>query len=188
MPKFFVFLCEGAHDQKLIQIVVREQSIIGKNCNHEKILLQKIRGGESTIIRDEYKRHQLRQTKKKFALIKNEMNQDICLEIFIELLKNGDSDYYLIAIFDADRKSFTKITKKIKNELEKNVIQISPNCFKIRERQLFFIIPQSLEIAIKNETGLKIDNKRGQKKQGLCLEKFLNDPPIWIEEFKQILI
>ena len=186
MPKFFVFLCEGDHDQNLMRLVVEKNSITGKNCSQEQILNEKIRGGESTIIRDNYRKFSLKRTTKKFALIKNEKNKDICLEIFIELLKGGDSEYFLIAIFDQDTKTLRTVKDAIKKELKKEVKQISENCYEIRQKQFFFIIPQSLEIQINDSTGKKIDNKRGKKRQMKCLSQFIEVNPSWIADMEQL--
>jgi hypothetical protein len=187
LPKFFVFLCEGDHDQNLIQLIAEKNSITRKNCNHEKIIKEKIRGGEITIIRDNYKKHSLKQTTKKLALIKNEKNKDICLEIFVELLKNGDTEYILMAVFDQDSKTLKKIREAIKKELKKEIIPISENCYKIRHNQYFFLIPKSLEIQVEDRTRKKIDNKRGKKKQMKCLLELMIENPSWIPEIERIV-
>lgn len=187
MPKFFVFLCEGDHDQNLMRLIVEKNAITGKNCSQKQIIEKKIRGGESTIIRDNYRKFQLKRTTKKHALIKNEKNQDNCLEIFIELLKGGNSEYYLIAIFDQDIKTLKKVKDAIKTELKKEVISISDNCYRIRQNQFFIIIPKSLEIQIKDKTGTNIDNKRGKKRQVKCLSSYIEEKPDWILDIEKIL-
>jgi len=187
LQKLFIILCEGDHDKLFTYQVLKNISIKGRCFSQEHLKVMRIRGGETTIIRDFSKQFRSKQlSRNERAIIKEEGNADNAEEIFIELLKSGDQPCDIFLLIDTDKKKIGQIRRKIFSEIGKDLLKISNCCYKINENKKIFFIPTSLEREIERVTLKKIDNTRHQDKQLAILKIFMEKQVPWVGEFGQL--
>lgn len=183
MVRPYIFLCEGDHDQECLEEILKSQSIKYLICSHEKI--SKTRGGEQKIIRDFLHDVKSKQYSKNLrAIIKNENNKENCIQQLFQILQSIPSDVEICVLLDADKKTLPLLRKRFQTELKTTLTPLSTFCYCYSETQKIFIIPNSLEIEIKNITHKKIDQKRQKSSRLTCIRSYLKTNPNWVQEFK----
>jgi len=146
-----------------------------------------VKGGETTIIRDFSKKYSSRQlSRNERAIIKEEGNVHNAEDIFIELLKSGDQPCDIFLLIDQDKKNIKQLSKKIREEIGKNLIKITDYCYKINDNKKVFFVPNSLEDEVQKFNDKKIDHIRDKQKKLSIFREFINLNIPWVFEFSQM--
>jgi hypothetical protein len=183
LPKSYIFLCEGDHDQECLEEILKSQSIRYLQYSHEKI--SNTRGGEQKIIRDFLHDVSSKQFSKNLrAIIKNENNTDNCINQLLQILRSIPSSAEICVLLDADTRTLSKLRDNLRNELKINLVTASTFCYHLAKTQKIFILPKSLEIEIEISTGKKLDQFRERSKRLAIIRKYLQTNPQWVQEFK----
>jgi len=186
LTKTYVIICEGLHNQLFSYFKIKNKALNPICCSKARILRHN--GGESTIIRNFiHLVHSKAISSKKRILLKDDGDKTVCMDTFIELLKQGDIDYELVIILDADSSSIRQFQKKMQMELKQNLIKINSNSYKTKNKHKIFFIPTSLEKEIENNSGKDLHRVRNPDKKKSIIKEFIRLNQPWAQEFEDLI-
>jgi hypothetical protein len=166
-----VILCEGIHDVFLFSIILEQRNINHKIIPHEELEQTREAHPENNKINDFLGRKG--QTLK--YLMKDENGYGKCVDSFVELYKDKDERYLMFLILDAPAFSYLKSTTQ--DELKKDIInKITNNSYQTKDRMKhrIFLIPESLEIQVRQIIGKNLDYQDRDRLR-IILREFISE-------------
>ncbi|MDD5188092.1 MAG: hypothetical protein PHF57_07780 [Methanoregula sp.] len=188
MPEKKVILCEGIHDVLLFSIILEQKRINHKIVTHDELEQTREAHPENNKINDFLGRkgHSLK------FLMKDENGYAKCVDSFIELYKDKDESYLMFLILDAP--AFSYLKSKSLAELKKDILKkITNNFYQTKDKinHRIFLIPESLEIQVKQIIGKNLDYQDRDRLKRI-LEEFIikcrKDNIDWYFELENIII
>lgn len=168
MVKKTVVLCEGVHDIDFLKVLLETNGETVMSMEWKYIVNLSSRNQELRLI-DMF----MSKNNNKTILLKGENGRDNCIDSFLELLFNNESDKYsLKMIIDSDNGKVMKLFRyRILEYTNKDYFMLmdGSDCiytFKNTGVPVFYIYPgKDLESCCMEKTGLNLDHLRGGKKR-----------------------